>query len=179
MVWTTILRPGDAPRRASRSCRAADYQTNARMLQYATRGDALLQLAVADATYVLSSHGGLLSMAADDHVDDLSIVIRGEVLELSSSRPLARLLLHGEALAAIVTARVNGRELPRSLRGTRRDSLIVPPEAWVERRRVNRDTGAANLESRTANLEPRTANVELRTGPEREPSTQHLEVRTA
>ena len=112
MAWSTLLRPGEPPVRATRSCAAAEYQTNARVLQYATRGNKLTRLAVADGTHMLSLRDGLLSVAADDHVDDLFLSIDGDRLELFASHPVGRLHIQGAALAGISLIRLNGRELP-------------------------------------------------------------------
>ena len=156
-TWITVLRPGEPVVRHGRSLVAADYQTDARLLQYAARDGALLRLSVADATHVLSLRDGLLSVAADDHVDDLTIAIDGDVLHLSASRPLPRLQLHGSALTALTVARVNGRELPVSFPG-RRDSLEIAASEWPEapsatskpaRRRASEHGPRPHLEMRT------------------------------
>jgi hypothetical protein len=130
-AWTTLLRPGEPPARATRSCVVAAYQTNARVLQYATRGEALLRLALADASHVLSLREGLLSVAADDHVDDLCIAIDHGVLDVTASHPLPRLRLQGSALTGITAARVNGRELAVGSSG-RRDAFVIAASAWAE-----------------------------------------------
>ena len=57
-------------------------------------------------THVLSLRDGLLSVEADDHLDDLRVTIAGDVLEVSASRPLARLRLQGSVLAGITHGRV-------------------------------------------------------------------------
>jgi hypothetical protein len=132
-AWTTMVRPGEPAARPTRSCTVGDYHTNARMLQYATRGDVLLYVAVADAAHVLSLRDGLISIAADDYVDDLTVALRHGVLELVASRPLGRIHLQGTPLTGVTAARVNGRELPRRMRGTRRDSLLVPASSWPDR----------------------------------------------
>jgi hypothetical protein len=127
----TLLRPGDPAVRPGRSLVAADYQTDARTLQYAMRDSALLRLSVADATHVLSLRDGLLGISADDHLDDLTISIEGGVLRLVASRPLPRLRLQGSALTPITVAHVNGRELPVGF-ADRRDSLEIAASAWPE-----------------------------------------------
>jgi hypothetical protein len=131
MAWTTLLRPGDPAIRATRSCVADDYQTNARVLHYTTRGNTLLRLAIADATHVLSLRDGLLSIAADDRVDDLSVSIDGDGLQLFASHPIPRLHLQGSVVAGITFVRLNGRELAVTA-GERRDSLMIPASAWAE-----------------------------------------------
>jgi hypothetical protein len=136
VAWTTLLRPGEPAIRSTRSCAAEDYQTNARVLQYTTRGSALLRLSMADATHVLSLRDGLLSVAAEDHVEDLSLSLTNEVLELHASHPLCRLNIQGSALAGVATVRLNGRELAVAF-GERRDSLDIPAAAWAAAPTVN------------------------------------------
>ncbi len=68
LAWTTLLRPGEPAVRASRSCASSHYHTDARLLHYVTRRDALLRLAAADVTHALSLRDGLLSVSADAHV---------------------------------------------------------------------------------------------------------------
>jgi len=135
-AWTTVLRPGEPAIRATRSCTAADYQTNARVLQYTTRGNTLVRLSIADGRHVLSLRDGLLSVAADDHLDDLSLSMTTDVLELFASHPLGRLNIQGSALAGVSAVRLNGRDLPVTVRG-RRDSLEIPASAWADARTVN------------------------------------------
>jgi uncharacterized heparinase superfamily protein len=159
VAWTTLLRPGEPAIRSTRSCAADDYQTNARVLQYATRDGALLRLSIADATHVLSLRDGLLSVSADDHVEDLSLSATGELLELYASHPLGRLNIQGSALAAIRSVRLNGRELPIAFQG-RRDSLDIPTAAWPEARTLN-----------TSTVNPREQEHE----PEREPGPRNLD----
>ncbi len=121
----TLIRPGEPAVREGRSGAIADYHTNARLLHYAMRGNALAAIAIADATQVLSLREGLLSLAADDHIDDLHLSIVDGVMELVASRPLARLHLQGAALTHVVLVTLNGRELHLPAggpRGCARDS---------------------------------------------------------
>ncbi len=157
-AWTTLLHPGEPAVRATRSGAAADYQTNARVLQYATRGNALARIAVADGTHVLSLRDGLLSIAADDHVDDLFLSIDGDRMELFASHPVGRLHLQGRALTGITLVRLNGRELPVTSAG-RRDSLVIAASAW-------------------ADAPTPAANVARRREQRHEPGSQHVEART-
>jgi uncharacterized heparinase superfamily protein len=156
-AWITLLRPGDSPVRPGRSIVAADYQTDARVLHYATRDGALRRLSVADATRVLCLREDLLSVAADDHVHDLTIAIEGGVLDLWASHPVPRVQLQGSALTTVAVARVNGRELPAGLPG-RHASLEIAASAWPD---------------------PRTTDppVADRTGPQQGPRP-YLEMRT-
>jgi hypothetical protein len=155
-AWTTVLRPGEPAIRATRSCAAADYQTNARVLQYTTRGNALVRLSIADGTHVLSLRDGLLSVAADDHLDDLSLSMTTDVLELFASHPLGRLNIQGSALASMSAVRLNGRDLPVTFSG-RRDSLEIPASAWADARTPNT---SEQKQERGALPEPGTRNLE-------------------
>ena len=114
---------------------------------------------MADATHVLSLRDGLLSVAADEHVEDLSLSIANEVLELYASHPLGRLNIQGSALAGLGAVRLNGRELPVTI-GRRRDSLDIPAAAWGKL--GTRNSGTMN---------PRTVN-------NRTPNNQALNTRT-
>ena len=129
VTWLTILRPGEPPSRATRSCSAGGYHTNARLLQHAMQDNAVVSLNLADGTYALSQHDGAISVAADDYMTDLHLSLTGDTLELAASRPPARLHLQGAALERVRRARLNGRELPVVLHG-RSDSLIVTGSAW-------------------------------------------------
>jgi hypothetical protein len=126
-----LLRPGEPPVRDTRSSNLSGYQTNARLLQYATRGNQFRSLAVADASHVLAMRDGLLSVAADDHLADLHIAVDGDVLALSASQPPPRLRLQGAAVGAIRQLRLNRREAPAIPRG-QRDALVIPAADWAD-----------------------------------------------
>ena len=117
-----------------------------------------MRLAAADVTHVRSLRDSLLSVEADDHLDDLCITIAGDVLEVSASHPLAQLRLRGGVLAGITMARLNGRELPLLSRD-RGDSLVIAASAWADWRPAHPD-------------------VTPRRQPEHAPDGETLEVRT-
>jgi hypothetical protein len=108
--WTTVLRPGESAERESRNCSSVDYRSDARLMFYATRGGTVTSLALADASHALALHDGLVSVAAETHVQDLHLAIGREQLELLASAPPPRLRLQGGGLSSIRTIRVNGRE---------------------------------------------------------------------
>jgi hypothetical protein len=151
LTTVTLLRPGEQPARASRSCTIADYQTNARLLQYGTRGPQLVSLAIADASHALARQDGLLSAAADEAIEDLHLAIHDDALVLTASRPAPRLRLQGGALGAVRRLRLNGREV--SAARHRRETLIVSPGDWAEGEpepEPEHESGAENVEPRTA-----------------------------
>ena len=106
---TTLLRPGDIEVRAGRSADSEDYHTNARLLQYVEDESGMVQLSVADGSHALALHEGLLSVGAHDQMHDLHVRISGELVELWSTNPPARLHLQGTQAGAVRTARLNGR----------------------------------------------------------------------
>ena len=113
-VSTTVLRPGEAPERDTRSCSSHDYHTDARLVHYAMSGGALTALSVADVSHLLSLHEGLVSIAADAPLTDLHLSIDRDQLDVLASTPPPRLRLEGGGLSAIRTIRLNGREQRRA-----------------------------------------------------------------
>jgi len=127
VVWTTVHVPGDPAGRESRGCSAGAYHTDGRLLHYASRNGRLSWLCACDASYVLATRDGWLTVAADEPVSDLAIHIAAEgLLEVWASRPTARLRLQGALVADARLVLVNGRELPPRAR-ERIDSVSVCP----------------------------------------------------
>src|SRR5207237_10245614 len=56
-----LLRPGEAPARDSRACGVLEYQTNARVIHFRTRGDSLVALDLVDASHALPLRDGWIS----------------------------------------------------------------------------------------------------------------------
>jgi hypothetical protein len=133
--WVTVLRPGEAAVRDTRGCRAGEYHTDARLLQYGACGGHLHTLAVCDAHHVLALREGWLSVAADAPVADLCVDIRGDRIDVWSSSRASRLRLQGEAVLTAAVVRLNGRELPPYAR-ERLDSIVGFASDWGEPGRI-------------------------------------------
>src|SRR6185295_2991680 len=72
-----------------------DYQTNARVLHFRTRGDALVALDLIDASHALALRDGWLSVAASEPMRDLHAGIANGVLHLAASEPPRQLRIEG------------------------------------------------------------------------------------
>ena len=126
----TVTCPGEPAVRHARSCTTGEYHTDARMLHYAVRDSELVELAIADATHLLPLRDGLLSIAADDHINDLHVVVAGDVLELVACGPIPRISLQGAALTRLARVKLNGREVPVNIEGCAA-SLVIAASEWA------------------------------------------------
>ena len=124
----TMLRGGDRPVRASRSCTSGDYRTDARLLQYSVRNGALLSLAAGDASQVTALRDGLISIVAEECVADLHLLVTDDWLDLRSSAPLPRMRLEGLALDAVRGVRLNGHRVQPDR--PRDGALVISGAAW-------------------------------------------------
>jgi hypothetical protein len=127
---TTLLRPGDVEVRAGRAADSEDYHTNARLLQYVEDESGVVQVSVADGSHALALRERLLSVGAHDQIHDLYVSIDGEIAELWSTSPPARLHLQGGPAGAVRTARLNGRE--RIVSADEAGALTFSSSDWRE-----------------------------------------------
>jgi hypothetical protein len=109
----------------------AEYHTDARLLQYSIADNGELMLAAAETTHALSLGDGVLSLTADALVADVHVAVRGDRVELWSSRPVSRLDVQGEAIRHVRTMRLNGRDVP--IDDSRRvDTVAVGSSDWAD-----------------------------------------------
>ena len=137
-----LLRPGDQPRRDTRSCSVAGLHTDARMLHVTLRDRQVITVAIADGAHALALGNGLVSVAADQPVDDLHVSLRGEVVAISASRPPSRLQIQGSAVSLARLVRANGREISPSRDG-RSDTIVVTGADWAAPAEETRTTCVA------------------------------------
>ena len=123
----TAIRPGDDAGRHGRHTAIGVYASDARLLQYATAGDRVTWLALADVTHATAADNSL-SVVAEAHVIDLAVSVEDHQLSLHSSGPVA-VWLHGRALTRPRRILLNGREWTS---GAGADGeLRVPASAWA------------------------------------------------
>jgi len=125
-----VLRPGEPPSREGRACGTLDYQTDARVLCYRTRGETLVALDVVDACHALALCDGWLSIESSEPVRDLHLRLDDDELQLSASEPPRQLRLLGSALRRIRTIRLNGRSYPPTVVDPR-DTLLISGADWT------------------------------------------------
>jgi uncharacterized heparinase superfamily protein len=125
-----LLRPDEPSSRDGRGCGILDYQTDARVLHFRTRGEMLVALAVADASHVLALRDGWLSIETSEPVRDLHIQLYDDVLQLSASEPPRQLRLLGGALLGLRSIRLNGRSYPLPV-GEPPDTLLISGVDWT------------------------------------------------
>ena len=87
LASTYLIRPGEPASHDSRACGILEYQTNARVIHFRTRGDSLVALDLVDASHALALRDGWLSVAASEPMRDLHAGIAGGVLHLAASEP--------------------------------------------------------------------------------------------
>lgn len=132
--WTTILAPGDAGLRDARGVATADYHADAGLVQYGVRdGGALIALALADASHLLSLQDGLISIAAEAMLPDLHVAIEREIVTIVAASPPPFLRLEGTPLASVRAIRLNGRDHPIVTRAAtgRRDVIELVSTDWA------------------------------------------------
>ena len=125
-----VLRPGEPSSREGRACGTLDYQTDARVLCYRTRGETLVALDVVDACHALALCDGWLSIESSEPVRDLHLRLDDDELQLSASEPPRQLRLLGSALRRIRTIRLNGRSYPPTVVDPR-DTLLISGADWT------------------------------------------------
>jgi len=125
-----LLRPDEPLSRDGRGYGVLDYQTDARVLYFRTRGEMLVALAVADASHVLALRDGWLSVETSEPVRDLHIQLHDDVLQLSASEPPRQLRLLGGALLGLRSIRLNGRSYPLPV-GEPPDTLLISGVDWT------------------------------------------------
>lgn len=139
--WTTLLRAGDTPERETRGCGTAEFQTNARLLQYAMVDRTVRSVSLADFTHLLAKRDGLVSVAADAHVSDLHLTLDGTTIELWSTVPPSSLRIEGDAVAGIRVVRLNGVDQPRR-EGERATAIVIAADDWSSRHQHSFDRNA-------------------------------------
>ena len=124
-----LLRPGEPSSRDGRACGTLDYQTDARVLHFRTRGETLLALDLVDASQALALRDGWLSIAMSEPVRDLHIQLNDDVLELWASEPPRQLRILGGAVGTLRVIRLNGRS--HSLVADPPDTLLISGVDWT------------------------------------------------
>ena len=124
-----LLRPGEPSGRENRTCGVGEFQTNARILHFRTKGDCLLVLDLVDGTHALALRDGWISVEADGPVADLHFDLSDGVLHLFASAPPRRLCIQGDAIAQLRAVTLNGRPAPPEPKG-RTKTLLIPGADW-------------------------------------------------
>jgi hypothetical protein len=105
-----LVRPGAPAVAVTREAHLPDYQSNARVLHYASRAGTLVALDVIDGSHARTTRDGWLSAAADAPIAELHIGLEDGALDLRALDPPSRLRLEGDAIAGLRTIRLNGIE---------------------------------------------------------------------
>ena len=100
---TYLIRPGEPASRDSRASGILEYQTNARVVHYRTRGEALVALDLVDASHALALRDGWLSVAASESMPDLHATIANGQLHLAASEPPRELRVEGSGSIFLIT----------------------------------------------------------------------------
>jgi len=100
---TYLIRPGEPASRDSRACGILQYQTNARVVHYRTRGEALVALDLVDASHALALRDGWLSVAASESMPDLHATIANGQLHLAASEPPRELRVESSGSIFLIT----------------------------------------------------------------------------
>jgi hypothetical protein len=107
-----------------------EYETDARVLHYATDSGRLVALDIIDATHVRALTDGGISISAAERIADLHIRIQDDVIDLHATVPPSQIRIDGAAIHGVRLLRVNHRPLPaRSARTT--DTLVIDAFAWA------------------------------------------------
>jgi hypothetical protein len=124
-----LVRPGEAALRDSRACGLLEYQTNARVLHFRTRGDSLVALDLVDASHALALRDGWVSVAASEPMRDLHATLVDGVLRLDASEPPRQLRVQGTGITGLRVVYLNGRSHPPSP-ADRPDTLLISGGDW-------------------------------------------------
>jgi uncharacterized heparinase superfamily protein len=125
-----LLRPGEPSSRDGRACGTLDYQTDARVLHFRTRGERLVALDLVDASHALALRDGWLSLAMSESVRDFHLQVNDDMLELWASDPPRQLRILGGALLGLRTIRLNGRSHPLVVTDVP-DTLLISGANWT------------------------------------------------
>ena len=125
-----LLRPGEPASRDGRACGTPDYQTDARVLHFRTRGETPVVLDLIDASHALALRDGLLSVAVTERVRDLHLQVNDDLLELCASEPPPQLRIQGGALRGVRAIRLNGRSHPLIVTD-RPETLLISGADWT------------------------------------------------
>jgi uncharacterized heparinase superfamily protein len=106
-----MVRPAHSSR-PRRVCRVGEFETDATMLHYAAEDGRLTSLSIVDGQHVVTARDHWLSITADAAIADLHLSIRNDEIDVFSSEPTRRMVVHGTA--GCTAARINGRDLPLS-----------------------------------------------------------------
>ena len=124
-----LVRPGEPAMREARDAQLPDYQSDARVLHYASRGDSLVTIYLIDGSHALTNRDGWLSVAADGPITELHVGLEDGAMDLRSFNPPSRLRFEGDAIASLRTIRINGREWPMH-HASRSSALVVDASHW-------------------------------------------------
>jgi uncharacterized heparinase superfamily protein len=127
---TYLIRPGEPSSRDGRACGTLDYQTDARILHFRTRHEALVALDLVDASHALALRDGWLSVAMSEPVRDLHIQLNDDMLDLYASEPPWELRILGKALLGRRAIRLNGRIHPLVVTDPP-DTLLICGTDWT------------------------------------------------
>ena len=125
-----LIRPGEPSSRDGRACGTLDYQTDARVLHFRTRDEALVGLDLVDASHALALRDGWLSIAMSEPVRDLHIQLNDDRLDLYASEPPRQLRILGGALLGRRAIRLNGRTHPLVVTDPP-DTLLISGVDWM------------------------------------------------
>jgi len=125
-----VLRPGEPSSRDGRACGTLDYQTDARVLHFRTRGETLVALDLIDASHALALRDGWLSIDMSEPVRDLHVQLNDDVLELCATEPPRQLRILGGALLGLRVIRLNGRSHPLVVTDPPR-TLLISGADWT------------------------------------------------
>jgi hypothetical protein len=133
-VTVTLVCPGSTIQ-ADRSYDVADYQTDARLLQYSRDRSGCVELSIADGNVALAHGDRLLSLRAESVIADLHARLHDDCLDLYSSSPPPRLFLWGDVITSAVTVRLNGREV-NTRYDERNGNVTISGADWLDTSRV-------------------------------------------
>jgi hypothetical protein len=125
-----LVRPGAPTFRQTREAELPDYQSNARVVHYASRAGTLVSLDLIDGSHARASRDGWLSAAADGPIAELHIGLEDGTMDLRASDPPPRLRFEGDAIAGLRTIRLNGIE-QRTVPSRFAAPLIVDADQWA------------------------------------------------
>src|SRR5207244_545476 len=125
-----LIHPGEPASPDSRACGLLEYQTNARVMHFRTRGDALTALDLVDASHALALRDGWISVAASEPIHDLHATLADGVLSLAASEPRRQLRVQGRGSSGLRAIQLNGRGYPPSP-SERPDTLVISGGDWA------------------------------------------------
>ena len=126
-----LVRPGEPAIREAREAHLPDYQSNARVLHYASREGTLVALDLVDGSHALTNRDGWLSVAADGPIAELHIGLEDGTMDLRAFDPPSRLRFEGHAIARLRTVRLNGCEWPTNSLCGSDAPLVVDAGQWA------------------------------------------------